>query len=161
HLRKLVRAGHRVAICDQVEDPRHAKGLVDRQVTRVVTPGTLTDDELLEPQANNFLVALVVGDQQCGLAWVDVSTGLFQLGDFATAQLADELGRLDPAECLVSDSLTAGEPAEVLGSRNGMAVTRRPGWSFHPAQARDVLVRQLGVATLEGFGIAADALAIG
>ena len=161
HLRKLVQAGHRVAICDQVEDPREAKGLVQREVTRVVTPGTLTDEGLLEPRANNFLAAVVLSRDRCGLAWVDVSTGDFQLCDLDVGQLRDELGRLEPAECLVGDDGAEGELGHVLAGRTGMAVTRRPGWSFHAAQARDTLLRQLGVATLEGFGIPDDCLAIG
>ena len=161
HLHKLVQAGYRVAICDQVQDPREAKGLVQREVTRIVTPGTLTDDGLLEPRSNNFLASVVLSPDHCGLAWVDVSTGDFQLCDLDPRQLADELGRLEPAECLVSDELVQGETAPAFTGRNGMAVTRRPGWSFHPAQARDVLLRQFGVATLEGFGIAEDSLAVG
>ncbi len=161
YLRKLVQAGHRVAICDQVQDPREAKGLVQREVTRIVTPGTLTDDGLLEPRSNNFLAALTIRPDQCGLAWVDVSTGEFHLCDLDASQLGDELGRLEPSECLVSDDLVQGETAPLLADRSGMSVTRRPGWTFHSDQARDVLMRQFKVATLEGFGIADDSAAVG
>src|SRR5262245_47638185 len=100
HLRKLVQAGYRVAVCDQVQDPRDAKGLVQREVTRIVTPGTLTDDGLLEPKAANFLAALTVQRDRCGLAWVDISSGDFQLCDVAARDLGDEFARLDPTECL-------------------------------------------------------------
>src|SRR5439155_12089768 len=83
HLRKLLRAGHRVAVCDQVEDAALAKGLVRREVTRVVTPGTLTEDDLLDPRQANHLAALTLtggdrGQRAAGLAWADLSTGLFQ-----------------------------------------------------------------------------------
>src|SRR5437763_10373445 len=87
HLRKLLRAGHRVAICDQVEDASQAKGrLIRREVTRVVTPGTLTDDGLLDPKQANHLVALTLAARaraSVGLAWVDLSTGVFQAADVA------------------------------------------------------------------------------
>jgi DNA mismatch repair protein MutS len=159
YLRKLVEAGYRVAVCDQVQDPRDAKGLVQREVTRIVTPGTLTEDGLLEPRATNFLAAISWQRDRCGLAWVDISSGNFQLCDLDTNQLGDELARLEPAECLVSDDLDQAETT--VAPRDSMAVTRRPGWSFHPDQARDVLLRHFGVATLEGFGVAEEAVGIG
>ncbi len=90
YLGKLVRAGMRVAICEQMEDPRQAKGIVRREVTRVVTPGTLTDDGLLDPRDNNYLAAIVPGDPT-GLAWVELSTGRFFAAVFPAARLADEL----------------------------------------------------------------------
>src|SRR5262245_62543578 len=105
HLRKLLKGGHRVAICDQVEDATQAKGrLIRREVTRVVTPGTLTDDGLLDPRQSNHLVALIFpGRGPAGLAWVELSTGLFQAADVPRDRLADELGRLAPSECLVGE----------------------------------------------------------
>src|SRR5437870_6040015 len=96
HLRKLLQAGHRVAICDQVEDPALAKGLVRREVTRVVTPGTLTEDELLDPRQSNYLAAIHIPSPRTavrglhdyiGLAWVDLSTGHFQAADVSTSQI--------------------------------------------------------------------------
>ena len=103
HLRKLLQSGHRVAICDQVEDPALAKGLVRREVTRVVTPGTLTEDDLLDPRRANHLVALLPGDKEVGLAWVELSTGEFQGADVPWNRLADELNRLAPSECLCAE----------------------------------------------------------
>src|SRR3954471_4110990 len=94
HLRKLLRAGHRVAICDQVEDPALAKGLVRREVTRVVTPGTVTEDNLLEPRRANHLAAVWPRGAMVGLAWVELSTGEFRAADMPAAALADEFGRL-------------------------------------------------------------------
>ncbi|HLJ95829.1 MAG TPA: DNA mismatch repair protein MutS [Gemmataceae bacterium] len=152
HLRKLLHAGHRVAICDQVEDPALAKGLVRREVTRVVTPGTLTEEGLLEPRQANHLVAVAPRGPVVGLAWVDLSTGQFQATDTTWQRLADELGRLAPTECLCSE----GDPGRLVerlreGSP-GVAVTPRPDWTFDPATARATLFRHFGVTTLAGFG---------
>src|SRR5580692_4840246 len=109
YLRKLLQGGHRVAICDQVEDAALAKGLVKREVTRVVTPGTLTEDNLLDPRQTNYLVALtppVRGANRAtiGMSWVDLSTGQFQAADVARAKLGDELGRLSPSEVLIAEN---------------------------------------------------------
>src|SRR5947209_6737021 len=112
YLRKLLQAGHRVAICDQVEDPALAKGLVRREVTRVVTPGTLTEEELLDPRQANYLAAFCAPSHRVaargqegfvGLAWVDLSTGHFQAADIAQGDLTDELGRLAPSESLCAE----------------------------------------------------------
>src|SRR5436309_6367671 len=109
HLRKLLRAGHRVAICDQVEDPALAKGLVRREVTRVVTPGTLTEDDLLDPRQANHLVALAPAGRSgpVGLAWVELTTGLFQAADVTRDRLHDELTPLAPSERLVREMAAA------------------------------------------------------
>src|SRR5262249_47764017 len=108
YLRKLLHLGHRVAVCDQVEDPAAAKGLVKREVTRVVTPGTLTEDDLLDPRETNYLAALALLGRNTtraavGLSWVDLSTGQFQAADVMCEKLADELGRLAPSEVLLAE----------------------------------------------------------
>src|SRR5690554_2064815 len=105
YLAKIIAAGHRAAICEQVEDPKKAKGIVKRAVTRIVTPGTLTDDALLIPAASNYLAAVAhpIKDGPAGLAWVDVSTGHFSAASFAIDELADHLARIRPTELLVSD----------------------------------------------------------
>src|SRR5436190_13054808 len=96
YLHKLLHQGLRVAVCDQVEDAAQAKGLVKREVTRVVTPGTITEDDLLDPKANNHLVAIV----PTGLAWLDVSTGQFFAMDMRADRVREELARLGPTECI-------------------------------------------------------------
>src|SRR5262245_61049902 len=98
YLHKLLRAGHRVAVCDQVEEASQAKGLVRRDVTRVVSPGTITEDDLLDPRLNNHLVALVPGKESAALAWLEISTGQFHAADVPGPRLLDELARLAPAE---------------------------------------------------------------
>jgi DNA mismatch repair protein MutS len=155
HLRKLLQTGHRVAICDQVEDPALAKGLVRREVTRVVTPGTLTEDDLLDPRQANHLVALYPAGGTIGLAWAELSTGEFLAADVPADRLADELGRLTPAECLCAEGQenALGERMRQTSAR--MIVTTRPSWTFDPTSARDVLNRQFHVSTLEGFGFEA------
>src|SRR5262245_35231437 len=113
YLRKLLQSGHRVAVCDQVEDPATAKGLVRREVTRVVTPGTVTEDDLLDPRQPNHRAALWPRGDRIGLAWVELSAGQFQATDVPAARLADELSRLAPAECLCAES-GPGQFAEQL-----------------------------------------------
>src|SRR3954469_15607844 len=103
YLAKLVQAGQRAAVCEQIEDPKYAKGLVKRDVVRVVTPGTLTDDALLDPKAANYLSAVVEVGGKLGLAWVELSTGRFSLTCLMRTELVDELARINPAEMLISE----------------------------------------------------------
>jgi DNA mismatch repair protein MutS len=159
HLRQLLRAGHRVAICDQVEDPALAKGLVKREVTRVVTPGTLTEDDLLDPRQPNHLLAISPGqgrgaEGRFGLAWVDLSTGQFLAADIAAGQLRDELGRLAPSECLCPENTTEALLQSLQVQHPGMVLCRRPDWTFEPATARAALLKHFNVRTLAGFGFA-------
>jgi DNA mismatch repair protein MutS len=150
HLRKLLHAGHRVAICDQVEDAALAKGLVRREVTRVVTPGTLTEDDLLDPRRPNHLAALRTSGEVVGLAWVELSTGQFMAADVPQERLADELGRLAPSEYLNQEGEKAADHLRSL--LPDMAVTVRPDWTFDPATATEALLRHYHVTTLAGFG---------
>ncbi len=153
YLGRLIGAGLRVAICDQVEDARQAKGLVRREVTRIVTAGTVTDDALLDPRASNYLAAIVPADAVTGLAWVELSTGRFHAACFPSARVGDELARINPAECLASEETQLPPSA---GSA-GPLVTRRAAWAFATDAARDVLLKHFGTATLEGFGFDLDA----
>jgi DNA mismatch repair protein MutS len=156
HLRKLLRAGHRVAVCDQVEDPAQAAKLVRREVTRVVTPGTLTEDDLLDPRQANYLAALTLEGGRggrAGLAWVELSTGLFQAADVPRERLADELARLAPPECLCAETDEAAAAVLAgLGEAAPQLVTRRPDWNFDPTTARAALHGHFNVSTLAGFG---------
>jgi DNA mismatch repair protein MutS len=147
YLGRLISAGFRVAVCEQVEDPKQAKGLVRREVTRVVTPGTVVDDALLDPRQSNYLAAISPGDP-IGIAWVEISTGRFQAAGFPPSQLVDQLARLAPAECLLAES------ADPLPARldEQMMVTRRPDWVFGLATARQALTKHFGTTGLDGFG---------
>ncbi len=175
YLAKIIAAGHRAAVCEQVEDPRTAKGIVKREVTRIVTPGTVTDDALLDPHASNFLVALTpptelkpsshslslrrtgrFSDQSApehaprtvGLAWVDVSTGHFCAAAFDESQLADQLARIAPSEILISDESTL-LAKELTGNA---ALTRRQAWTFGRTSAIESLTRHFNTKLLDGFG---------
>ena len=155
HLQKLIRAGLRVAICDQVEDPKQAKGMVRREVTQVVTPGTLTDDSLLDPRANNFLASLHAGRTgqrpRVGLAWVDVSTGQFVVSDLAAEHVGDELARLAPAECLISESVARDEEWSQATPRT--VWTERSAHLFGQDAAQRLLMEHFGTKTLDGFDL--------
>ncbi len=144
---KLIAAGFCAAVCEQVEDPKLAKGLVKREVLRVVTPGTLTEDTLLDPRENNYLAAVVPGEV-AGVAWVELSTGQFYAAGFPNERLLDQLARIHPRECLT------GEKDEPLPGwlTEKMRVTRRPAWASGLATAKKELMEHFGVLNLEGFG---------
>jgi DNA mismatch repair protein MutS len=147
YLAKLIAAGMRVAVCEQVEDPKLAKGLVRREITRVVTAGTVTEETLLDPRSSNYLAAVCPGDP-VGLAWVDLSTGRFQAAGFPPAELPDQLARIGPSECLVAE----GEPAPTPPGQDRMMLTRRPPWAFNWETACQNLRKHFGTHSLEGFG---------
>ena len=137
-----------------MEDPRQAKGIVKREVTRVVSRGTVTDDSLLEPCTANFLLALAASPTKdaCGLAWIDVSTGRFEATVTTAERLGDELARVAPVEILVRED--AGElPAEWC---EGRMITRRPTWAFSREAGDDALTRHFGAHSLDGFGFTDD-----
>jgi DNA mismatch repair protein MutS len=161
YLAKIIAAGQRAAICDQVEDPKQAKGLVKREVTRIVTPGTLTDDALLDPAASNFLAAIAQPaaraassstESLAGLAWIDVSTGRFFAAALTANELADQLARIRPAELLVGDN---GDPQSADWTA-GASVTRRGAWSFGHTAAVAALAKHFGTRSLDGFGFNAE-----
>ena len=148
YLRRLIQAGFRAAVCEQVEDPALAKGLVKREVTRVVTPGTLTDDALLDPRESNFLAAVCADRDSRGLAWLELSTGRFVAAQIASEHLQDELARLAPAECLVPE----GRVSLAVSSASHTLATERAAWCFSPTHCRRVLLEHFGTKTLDGFG---------
>lgn len=154
YLQKLIHAGFRAAICDQVEDPKKAKGLVRREVTRVVTPGTLTDDQMLDPRQSNFLASVAPSRTGIGLAWLELSTGRFYLTDLEPAQLQDELARIRPAECLIPESAAQDGPlAGRPGDSQTFVITTRPDWCFARDECRRLLNEHFGTVTLEGFDV--------
>ncbi|MFM8474329.1 MAG: DNA mismatch repair protein MutS [Planctomycetaceae bacterium] len=154
YLQKLIQSGFRAAICDQVEDPKKAKGLVRREVTRVVTPGTLTDDQMLDPRQSNFLASLAPSKAGLGLAWLELSTGRFQLTDIDPTQLHDELARIRPAECLIPESAAQSGPlAERRSDGHPIVFTTRPDWCFARDECRRLLNDHFGTKTLEGFDV--------
>ena len=157
YLAKFIRSGTKVAICDQVEDPKKAKGIVKREVVRIVTPGTILESEILDEKAHNFLVATCERKGVWGLAVTDLSTGSFEVAEFAgeaaSRQVFSEVGRLHPAEALLPDSLRDRE-GEWLDPTLDTALTWLPDTDFAPDAARRLLLDQFQVAGLEGYGAA-------
>jgi len=154
YLRRMIEAGHRVAVCDQVEEASQAKGVVRREVTRVITPGTLTDESLLEEGRENPLAAVQFHDRgQVSIAWAELSTGAFSLATVDTPDVADELARIAPSELLYAESPNGDvpDPINALAQAVGCAVTHRPPWQFRQAEAIETLCKQFQVATLDGL----------
>jgi DNA mismatch repair protein MutS len=170
HLAKLVKKGYRVAVCEQLSDPRTSKGLVDRDVTRIVTPGTLVEPAMLEEKRNNYLAALVPGRNRraedsgpssFGFSYVDVSTGEFattQIGRDEGHILERELERVSPTEIVVPPDVTLPRIVETLTTR-GARVTRLAIWRSDLAAARDALCRHFEITSLESLGCADQPLA--
>ncbi|MCP5413337.1 MAG: DNA mismatch repair protein MutS [Chromatiaceae bacterium] len=156
YLAKLVRLGESVAICEQIGDPATSKGPVERQVVRIVTPGTVSDEALMDERSDNLLAAVLCHAGACGLAWLDLTGGRFVLQqvDDATA-LAGELERLRPAEILLPEDQT---PPSMAGRDGG--ITRRPVWHFEHDSALHLLNTQFGTHDLNGFGCTDIPLAV-
>ena len=148
YLAKLIRCGEAVAICEQVGAVSAAKGPVERKVLRVVTPGTVTDAELLDERSDTLLLAVSQRRSTIGLAWLGVASGRLGLGECGEAELPGWLARLDPAEILLAGSDTAA-PAALTAC--GAALTRRPAWQFDAELGVRKLCEQLRVASLAGF----------
>ena len=147
YIGKLISNGYRAAVCDQMEDPKLAKGIVKREVTRVVTPGTLTEDILLNPKESNYLAGAVIDGAVVGIAWIELSTGKFYAAGFPKSRFYDQLARIMPSECLISEK---EELPDWL--MNKMMITRRPEWASGLAFAQKEVIEHLRVMNLDGFG---------
>jgi len=157
YLARAVRKGESVAICEQIGDPAKSKGPVERQVVRVVTPGTVTDDALLEARRDTLVAALATSGDRFGLAWLELASGRFHaLEATGLESLAADLERLRPAELLVAEDAPL-----VARSGSAGAVRERPPWHFESAEAERQLCEQFGTRDLAGFGLAQKPLAIG
>src|SRR5713101_1311087 len=162
YLHRLIASGHRVAVCEQLEDPAEAKkrggkSVVRRDVTRLVTPGTLTEDTLLDAKANNYLLAIARAratseESQFALAWIDISTGEFRIAECDRAALAADIARLEPGEIIVSDAVY-GDPELAPYLRTLPAVMPLTRDVFEGATAERRLADFFAVATTEAFGM--------
>ena len=157
YLHKLVKAGHRVAVCDQLEDPKSAKGIVKRGVTDMLTPGIATNDKLLEHKNNNFLAAIYVENEKGGIAFLDITTGEFLVAEGNTDYLDKLLQSLQPAEILHPKNYQASFK-EIFGA--GFYTYALDSWIFDEVFATEQLLKQLQTTTLKGYGIAEQKLAI-
>ena len=157
YIGKLIRKGFKVAICEQMEDPRLAKKLVRREVTRVVTPGTAADSNLAS-EDNNYLAAVTSDGERAGFAALDLSTGEFRATEFhgadARARIFEELQQLRPRELLFASSLPLFESAQSKSGGQGWAETPLEDWAFAADYAIPLLENHFGVLSLEGFGLA-------
>ena len=170
YLARLIKKGHKVAICEQLTDPATTRGLVERDVVRVVTPGTVVETGLLEQKANNYLAAVVEDDAAAGLAYVDITTGEFAATQLAAERLLPELERIGPAEVLIAAADTppawvrsgngsgygsgSGEGAGEGADRLGYSLTRLNPATFDLDIARDALLSYYDIRSLEAFGCA-------
>lgn len=160
YLHRLIAQGFRVAVCEQTEDPaaakkRGGKSVVQRAVVRLVTPGTLTEDTLLDAKANNYLLAIArargsTGEDRLGLGWIDISTSEFSVGECGAGELAAQLARINPGEVIVSDALYAD--ADFVPTLSELSVTPLTRDVFDGATAEKRLADYFGVATMDGFG---------
>jgi DNA mismatch repair protein MutS len=148
YLAKLVRKGESVAICEQVGDPATSKGPVERKVTRIVTPGTLTDEALLATSRDNLVASVFAGSSGIGIAWLDLAGGRFQLTEVPDVEaVMGEIERLRPAELIIDEDQQLDD-----SFRNSIRVTRRPPWHFELDSANRLLCAQFGTRDLSGFG---------
>ncbi len=152
YLARLISKGYKVAICEQVTKPGETKGLVERDVVRVVTPGTVIEPGLLDSKTNNYLVSLVLDDEAAGIAYVDITTSEFAATQIALGRTNAELERLKPSEVIAAESSELPELAA--------PVTRLEDYWFELETARELLLKHFGVATLDGYGCSHLPLAI-
>ena len=153
YLTRLVNAGYRVAICDQVEDPKQSRGIVKREVTEVITPGTILSSTMLDEKRSNFLIALAPGKERTGLARIDLSTGEFSVTELTAPELRREVLRADASEVVVPEGAMEKEPlASLLADMPDVPVSPVADWEFGIEQSRETLEKHFGVANLDGFG---------
>ncbi|QRM36274.1 DNA mismatch repair protein MutS [Rhizobium rhizogenes] len=161
YLQKLISLGFRVAVCEQIEDPAEAKkrggkSVVRRDVVRLVTPGTITEEKLLSPSESNYLMALtrIRGgtEPQLALAWIDISTGVFRLAETEASRLLADILRIDPRELILPDTMFHDPDLKPVFDVLGRTAVPQPGVLFDSASAEGRITRYFGVSTLDGFG---------
>jgi DNA mismatch repair protein MutS len=154
YVARLIGQGYKVAICDQVEDPTQAKGLVQREVVRVITPGMILENEFLEADTNNYVLALAHGDETFGIAYLDISTGAFRLTEAKDFfRISDEILRVSPSEVLLPQSAkNDANFSAVVAALPDKAITFLEENAFNFGRARDRLIQQFQTLSLEGFG---------
>lgn len=158
YMRRMVDNGFRIAVCEQLEDSAQAEGVVKRGVTRIVTPGTLIDESLLDETKSNLLGAMVQDGTTVSIALTELSTGLFELHQCESHRIGDTLQRLGLSEVVIEED---DEELASVTSRFGIAVTTRPSWMFHKDEGTILLTKQFHVKSVEGFGLSIDDKRIG
>ncbi|MBK8551710.1 MAG: DNA mismatch repair protein MutS [Ignavibacteria bacterium] len=161
YLPKLVKGGYRVAVCEQLEDPKYSKGIVKRDVIEVVTPGANFSEKLLDHKTNNFLAAVYIKDNVCGFSFCDVSTGEFATSEILLKNLAEQIDIINPSEILISKrekekvftALDYNPDAAFNEQKNKFFFTKVDDWVFNLDYAKEVLTNHFGTQSLKGFGI--------
>ncbi|MEM7009715.1 MAG: DNA mismatch repair protein MutS, partial [Thermodesulfobacteriota bacterium] len=155
YLAKLLKEGHKVAVCEQVEDPKTSKGVVKRKVVRVLTPGAIIDTEKLDSKSNNYLASVYVNNHSYGFSYTDISTGTFRTTSFSSLDaLLDELSQIEPKELLLQDEENRGNisRSDLIGSKN-ILVTELDPWIWDLDRSKELLLEHLSAKTLEPFGL--------
>ena len=160
YVAKMTRAGYRVAVCDQMEDPKKAKGIVKRAVTEVVSSGTTFSDRVLEESRNNYLAAVFIHEDLAGLAYADVTAQEFFTGMLPLSELASRLSALEASEILCTVDQRE-RILELLGAKSEKQLTILPAWHFTPEAATKTLTGHYGVTNLKGFGLSGMDIAVG
>jgi len=152
YLTKLINAGLRVAICEQVEDPKLAKTIVKRKVVEIVSPGTAITDDLLDSKRNNYLASIFFDKKKCGFAIVDVSTGEFQLTEVPVSLVTEKIATFNPAEILIAES-QFNILTELLQNSINVTITHRDDWTFNYDYCYEAITEHFSTITLKGFGV--------
>ncbi len=165
YIARLLKKGHKIAICEQVEDPRTTKKLVQREVTRVLTPGTVVEEMLLEPKDHNYLGSLCIGEEGIGLAFMDLSTSDFLATEFLKEEswqkAIDELTRFTPKELVLQENAESDlKPKLVREWSENWVASPLDDWTFNLDYAQRILLEHFGVASLDGFGAAGHTLSL-
>ncbi len=161
YIQKLIKAGYKVAVCEQLQNGPgktdgniELKGIVERDVVRVITPGTLTEDTMLDDKDNNYLLSLFLNNDRIGLSWIDISTGKFMVQDVMKVRLLDALTGINPSECILPETFAFDDfdLVKCLSGDFGAMITNRADWEFSRETAYDKLTNHFGTSSLEGFG---------
>ena len=154
YIARLIDQGYKVAICDQIEDPAKARGLVKRDVVRVITPGMIVDSEFLDERSHNFVLALARHNESCGISYLDISTGMFRLTESADPEaIVDEIRRISPSEILLPDSARQDPPfLPLIRALADRTITYLEDRAFELNRGYERLIKQFNTLSLEGFG---------
>ena len=158
YLPKLVKAGYKVAVCEQLEDPKFAKGIVKRDVVEVVTPGLTFSDKLLDHKSNNYICCIFTKDERCGFAFCDISTGEFMACEVPFRNIKDQIELIDPAEVIISKQ-QKGLYSNILDMEHNplvqkrVTITKLDEWIFNFDYCNELLLSQFKTKSLKGFGL--------